>query len=337
MAEFSLIERFCTGIGAQHSSTKIGVGDDAAVVSIPPSMELAISVDTMVAGVHFYPDVAPQNLAHKLLAVNLSDLAAMGAEPKWATMTLTTPTVDSQWLEQFSVSLDAIAKQYGVQLIGGDTTQGQLNLSIQIMGLLPQSKALTRRGAEVGDDVYVSNVIGDPALALHYLQADKDKSKQSNSEFNDLLPTSLLATLEQPTPQLALGQGLLELANSCIDISDGLVADLSHIAQQSNVSIQLAVNDVPVSEHYQRYLDNGGDIDLALTGGDDYQLAFTVPTQRRALIDALANDLALPITRIGQVTARVSPESRQPNDLVALFNNGQPYELGKNSGYEHFQ
>ena len=252
MAEFSLIERFCKGIGANHASTTLSVGDDAAVISIPPSMELAISVDTMVAGVHFYEDAAPEYIAHKLLAVNLSDMAAMGAEPKWATMTLTTPEINDQWLEAFSNSLNSLASQYGVQLIGGDTTQGQLNLSIQIMGLLPQSKALTRSSAQIGDDVYVSNTIGDAALALRCIEGQK--SGVPDQSLEGLLSSPLRKFLEQPEPQIVLGLNLLGLANSCIDISDGLVADLSHIAEQSNVSIELNVDLLPLSPHYNKYL-----------------------------------------------------------------------------------
>ena len=305
MAEFSIIKKFCTDIGAKHPITDISVGDDAAVVSVPEGMRLAISVDTMVSGVHFYPDAAPETVAHKLLAVNLSDMAAMGAQPKWATMTLTSPSVDQEWLGAFSSSLDELAKHYGVQLIGGDTTQGQLNLSMQIMGLVPTSKALTRSGAVLGDDIYVSNTIGDAALALRCLQLKKSCLDEGVDEkpLQGLLNQNLLRALEQPVPQVALGLKILDVAHSCIDISDGLLADLSHIAEKSEVCIDVDVDKLPLSDVYQNYLAQGGNCDLALTGGDDYQLAFSAPVDARSKIAEIANDLNMKLSRVGRVTA----------------------------------
>lgn len=335
MAEFSIIDQFCTNIGANHSATDIGVGDDAAVISIPADKRLAISVDTMVADVHFYADAQASTVAHKLLTVNLSDMAAMGAEPKWATMTLTAPSLDTHWLSQFSSSLDRLAKHYGVQLIGGDTTQGQLNLSLQIMGLVPKSKALTRSGAKIGDDVYVSNCIGDAALALRCLALTRIKNKTLTTEQSKLaalLTPQLLAHLEQPTPQIKLGLALVDLAHSCIDVSDGLLADLSHIAKKSNVSIHIDVDALPLSKRYQNYMALGGDVDLALTGGDDYQLAFSAPSQLREKIDSIANQLNVPVSRIGQVVEKGSDEQ-----LIHLFNNGHPYFVNQSTGYQHFK
>lgn len=318
MAEFSLIDKFCKGIGAVHPETKLSVGDDAAVVEVPKGMELAISVDTMVAGVHFYPDVSPEKIAHKLLAVNLSDMAAMGAQPKWATMTLTTPTVDQDWLSKFASTLSTTAKAYGVQLIGGDTTQGELNLSIQIMGLLPKGKALSRSGSKPEDDLYLSNNIGDAALALKLINDKK------------VVNESLVKALELPEPQVALGLELLSIANSCIDVSDGVVADCSHIARQSQVSIEIDIEKLPLSDDYLNYIAEGGDRDLALTGGDDYQLAFTAPQTQRNSIDALSQQLGHKLTRVGRV-------KEQGAELVCLFNHGQPYQFKSNAGYQHFQ
>jgi len=330
VAEFSIIDQFCTNLGAANSLTDISVGDDAAVINVPADKRLVISVDTMVAGVHFFPDTTPANVAHKLLAVNLSDMAAMGAQAKWATMTLTTPSLDIDWLSEFSKSIDAMAEQYGVQLIGGDTTQGQLNLSMQIIGLLPKSKALTRSGAMPDDDIYVSNTIGDAALALGCVK----NQKQANNAtvFDNLLNANLRRALEQPAPQTQLGMRLLEFANSCIDISDGLVADLSHIAQQSGVNMVLDIEQLPLSDDYQRYLKQGGSVDLALSGGDDYQLAFTVSVEHREAIDQLAVELNMPITRIGRVVSKAKDQT-----TVQLRNQGEPYTLTQYSGYQHFQ
>ena len=318
MAEFSLIERFCKGIGKQHPETKLNVGDDAAVIAIPEGMELAVSVDTMVSGVHFFPTASPANIAHKLLAVNVSDMAAMGAQPKWATMTLTIPKVDESWLAEFSSSLNDQATKYGVQLIGGDTTEGDLNLSMQIMGLTVKSKAISRSGAKLEDDVYLSNNVGDAALALHLI---KD---------GDEVSTNLLNALEKPVPQVELGLKLSTIATSCIDVSDGVVADFSHIANQSGVSIELDIDQIPLSNDYLRYIEHGGNVDLALTGGDDYQLAFTASQQKRQALEKKSQELGIKLTRVGQVIKK----SASP---VYLTSAGEPYELTQDAGYQHFK
>lgn len=320
MAEFSIIDRYCQGLGVSHRETQLGVGDDAAVIRVPDTMELAISVDTMVEGVHFFADTDPADLAHKLLAVNLSDMAAMGACAKWATLTLTMPSYDDAWLKAFSNSINSMAQAFSVQVIGGDTTQGPLNLSIQIMGLLPRGKGLRRSGAKPGDDVYVSNTLGDAALALRLLAGDV--------EFN--LPTHkrLFEALHRPTPQCDLGQGLLGLANSCIDISDGLVSDLRHIARQSNVSIELNVARLPLSDDYCQMLSSI-EYDLALTGGDDYQLAFTAAPGMRAKLEALSVSLEVPISVIGRVNEKT-------DQAINLTVNDKPYVLHNNAGYQHF-
>lgn len=320
-AEFSLIERYCQNIGPQHKATKLSIGDDAAVVSIADNMQLAISVDTMVEGVHFYPDADPADIAHKLFSVNLSDMAAMGAKPMWATLSLTLPDNDEQWLAAFSKSLAALAERFSVQLIGGDTSQGPRNLSLHIMGLLPSGKALSRGNARVGDDVYVSATLGDAALALQCLEG--------NLVFRESQKQNLLPALHKPEPQVELGQGLLNIASSCIDISDGVAADLAHVAEQSKVSMHIDVAKLPISAEYRQYLSMGGNYDLALTGGDDYQLAFTAVRDRRGELLELAQRLDVQVTKIGKVI-------EQTDVAVSLNNDGEPYQLGEQSGYQHF-
>ena len=321
MAEFSIIERFCKNLGASHSETRLAVGDDAAVIAIPENMELAISADTMVEGVHFFADTDPALLAHKILAVNLSDMAAMGAEPKWATLALTLPDLNEQWIKQFSDSLNSLAGAYGVQIIGGDTTQGPLNLCINIMGLLPKSKSLTRANAKVGDHLYVSNHLGDTALALNCL----DQGLQFKGMDLELLRKSL----DTPIPQVDLGQNLLDIASACLDISDGLIADLGHIAKQSRVSFEIDIEQLPLSDQYRQYVCEGGNVDLALSGGDDYQLAFTVSPNSHEQINSLSEKLDTRLSRIGRVI--------DANDnAVSLFVDGKPYTLKNKSGYEHF-
>ena len=321
MSEFQLIDRYCRNLGADHPETRIPVGDDAAVINVPAGMELAISVDSMVEGIHFLPDTEPAKLAHKLMAVNLSDMAAMGAIPKWATVTLTMPTQEESWLSGFSSGLDQIAQRYGVQLIGGDTTRGSLNLSLNIIGLLPKGKAISRSGAKVGDEIFVSGTLGDAALGLSCLTGDAVIS-QTDSD-------AMIERLVTPVPQVELGQKLLDLANACIDISDGLVADLGHIADQSDISCAIEIDQIPLSEAFSRYLDDGGDMNLALTGGDDYQLAFTIDNSHRPQIESLASELGVRLSCIGTVCERVT-------STVTLTKSGRPYDLPTASGFQHF-
>lgn len=317
MAEFSLIERFRQNAGAQHSETIIGINDDAAVVEVPSGYQLAISVDSMVEGVHFFADVDPAQLAQKLLAVNLSDMAAMGATPRWATLALTLPAQDNDWLATFSTALGQAAKHNLVQLIGGDTCQGPLVLSLQIMGLVEKGKALTRAGAQPNDDVYVTGTLGDAALALAH--------RFEHIQLNTAQQQQLVPALYTPTAQLLAGQALVGIASSCIDISDGILADLQHVAQQSGVAIELQLDMLPLSAAYQCYVAQGGNHDYALSGGEDYQLAFTAARERRDEISQIGCD----ISRIGKVVA-ASEYS------VSAYSQGQRYTPSKSSGYQHF-
>lgn len=328
MTEFSLIERYCQGIGASHESTILGVGDDAALLQVPPGMELVVSVDTMVEGVHFFPEVSPANLAHKLTAVNLSDMAAMGAEPRWATLALSLPHQDNDWLAEFSQSLDQISTEFGLQLVGGDTTQGPLILTMQVMGLVEQGSALRRNGARPGDDIYVSGAIGDAALALASLQG---KASLDEAAFK-----KVIKRLETPVPQLKLGRALRGVGTSCIDISDGLIAELEHIAQNSQVAMKIDIDQVPVSDSYRQYVSAGGALDLALTGGDDYQLLFTAPTDRQQQIKDLSEALGIKISKIGQVLDRMNGNIESDYPLQLHFHD-KPFKLQDNSGYQHFQ
>ncbi len=313
MSEFSIIDEYCRGLGYSHPETQLSVGDDAAVVDVPVGMDLVVSVDTMVEGVHFFADLAPARLAHKLLAVNLSDMAAMGATPKWATLALTIPQVDSGWLRAFSDSLHSLAREYRVQLIGGDTTSGPLTLSLQIMGLVKKGDAIVRSGAREGDAVYVSGYLGDAALAL--------QQRQEQGSVNNPL---LLQALELPQPQVELGVSLLGSATAAIDVSDGLVADLAHIAKASDVSIELEVSALPLSESF---LAAQAPIALALHGGDDYQLAFTAP---EAVVARLEFDAKFLITQIGHVVSH-------GDEPVVLRSNGEQVPIRHKQGFDHFE
>ena len=324
MAEFSLIERYCQDIGTSHSLTQIGVGDDAAVIRIPLGKELVVSVDSMVESVHFFANTDPKLIAHKLVAVNLSDMAAMGAQPKWATLALTIPAIDEKWLSAFSNSLNKIAKEYELQLIGGDTTQGPLTLSMQIMGLVSQGTALTRSKSSAGDDVYVSGNIGDAGLALAALEGRVELADEALAE--------LKRSLDTPTPQVALGLSLSGLASACIDVSDGLLADLGHIATSSKVGIQLDVDEIPLSKLFLEIHPGSEGLDLALTGGDDYQLAFTANPVYRDKLSQISTQLGIRISRIGSVI-----KAQEPNEArLDLLYHGEPYVLKRDTGFQHF-
>ena len=267
LAEFDLIKRYFALHTPQHPFNQLGIGDDCALLSLPADYQLAITTDTMVENVHFFADADPQQLGHKLLAVNLSDLAAMGAEPFAVTLALTLPKVDESWLQAFAVGFMRLARQYHVDLIGGDTTSGPLTLTVQAMGMVPQGRALLRSQAKVGDLIYVTGELGNAGLGL--------KIKQ-DYVCND--PDLALARFNLPQPRIAEGLALRGIANACIDISDGLAADLGHILEKSHVGACLDWQQLPLSAPVLDYIEKTGDWCMPLTAGDDYELCFTVPT-----------------------------------------------------------
>ena len=314
MSEFDLIQRYFTR-PAPHAI--LGVGDDAALLRISEGMELAVSTDMLVSGTHFFSDADPFLLGHKTLAVNLSDLAAMGAVPRWATLALSLPSADEAWLRRFSEGFFALADAHGVELVGGDTTRGPLNLCVTIMGEVPSGKALRRSGAKFGDDIWVSGTLGSAALGLAHLQGNIKLPEEDR--------LSCLAALHQPRPRVALGLALRELASSAIDISDGLLADLKHILECSNVGAEIAFAAIPAPT--LRNIDETVSRRSILSGGDDYELCFTAPAIRRAEIEAVAAKLQLPLARIGSIV-----EGRQCRVRAA---DGSEITI-KESGYDHF-
>ncbi|WP_347986954.1 thiamine-phosphate kinase [Methylomonas sp. AM2-LC] len=270
-AEFDLIRRFFGVYLPQHPYNQLGIGDDCALFSIPDAYQLAVTTDTMVENVHFFADVDPQWLGHKLLAVNLSDLAAMGAEPFAVTLALTLPKVDTDWLKSFSLGFMNLARQFNVDLMGGDTTSGPLTLTVQAMGVVPKGKALLRSTAKVGDGIFVSGQLGNAGLGL--------KIKQG---YNCNNPEQMLISFHKPQPRITQGLSIRELANACIDISDGLASDLGHILQQSGVGACIQYDQLPLSWQVKDYIKLTGDYIMPLTAGDDYELCFTVAPQRKA-------------------------------------------------------
>ena len=317
MSEFSLIKRYFT---RATPGAILGVGDDAAMVQVGNGMELAISTDMLVSGTHFFADADPYMLGHKALAVNISDMAAMGAQPRWATLALSLPNEDEKWLAQFSAGFFSLADQFNVELIGGDTTRGPLNLCITILGEVPQGKALRRDGAQVGDEIWVSGSIGDAALVLAYMQG---KLQLSEAVIKAAAPA-----LHQPQPRVSLGLALRGLAQSAIDISDGLLADLGHILERSKVGAELQFASLPASLHLQPYLAAAAGRQCLLAGGDDYELCFTASASRHAEIMQLATQLALPLTNIGKVIAG--------RGCIVKAADGSVMQI-EEKGYEHFK
>ena len=308
LGEFELIDRFFRR-PVRH--TVLGVGDDAALIAPTPGCELAVSVDMLVAGRHFFADVDPEALGHKTLAVNLSDLAAMGAKPRWALLAGALPEADAAWLEPFARGFFALAEVHDVDLVGGDTTRGSLNLCVTIIGEVPSGQALLRSGAQVGDAVYVSGMLGAAALAVAQHQGTVALAR------DEFAPCE--RALLRPTPRVALGERLRGLAAAAIDISDGLVGDLGHVLAASGAGASVDLAAIPRPPALERLL-GGPQRELALAcllaGGDDYELCFTVPQQRAGEVASLSRELELPLTRIGSVEAqpgvRVSDERGLP-------------------------
>lgn len=308
LAEFDLIKRYFAVHAPQHPFNQLGIGDDCALMSVPAGYQLAVTTDTMVENVHFFADADPESLGHKLLAVNLSDLAAMGAEPFAVTLALTLPKVDESWLQAFADGFIKLARQHKVDLIGGDTTSGPLTLSVQAMGAVPQGRALLRSVAQAGDLIFVTGQLGNAGLGL--------KIKQGYRCDDVELP---LRSFNRPQPRIPAGIALRGVANACIDISDGLASDLGHILEQSKVGACLDWDQIPLSSQVKTYIQQTGDWQMPLTAGDDYELCFTVP-------ESLAGKVPSACHCVGIIEA-------EPG--LRINRDGQAKTF-KAKGYEHF-
>jgi len=317
MSEFDLIRRFFT---RETPHAILGVGDDAALLQVSVGNALAVSSDMLVCGTHFLPDADPFLLGHKTLAVNLSDMAAMGAAPRWAVLAIALPEADEAWLAQFSAGFFALAQQHGVELVGGDTTRGPLNLCVTIFGEVPAQQALRRSGAQVCDEIWVSGCLGAAALALAHLQG---RIALSAAELAACLPA-----LHRPQPRVALGLALRGIASSAIDISDGLLADLGHILDASQVGAQLDFAALPVSPALNNYVSQPLARQCILSGGDDYELCFTVSAARHAELSDIAARLNLPLTCIGKIVAG--------RGCIVHDASGNPLNV-EACGYDHFR
>jgi len=307
MQEHELIQRFFTR-KTMHPHVQLGVGDDAAIIDIPDEHELVTSIDTLVSGVNFPAETPPEDIGYKALAVSLSDMAAMGAKPETALLSLTLPKADESWLEAFSQGFYACLDAHAMALIGGDITKGPLSISTTVNGFIPKGKAILRSGAKDGDRIYVTGNLGDAGLALQLLkQQTVDKER---------VPTELLKKLNRPEPRVDVGIALRDIATSAIDISDGLASDLEKICAASNVGASVTVENLPLSQALTSHVDSKKAILLALTAGDDFELCFTAPPKLKCNYPC-----------IGQIS--------NEKGLKLSDKNGKLIEL-KNKGYEHF-
>ncbi len=316
-SEFDIIRKYFT---REAPTAVLGVGDDCALLRPDPGMLLAVSTDMLTAGSHFFPDAEPGKLGHKALAVNLSDLAAMGADPRWATLAIALPEADEKWIAAFAQGFFRLAGRCKTELIGGDTTRGPLAISVTVMGEVPAELALKREAACAGDDIWLSGATGEAALALAHL---KGRVKLEGAALE-----ACLTRLHTPEPRVDLGVRLRGLARSAIDVSDGLLADLGHILEASRVGAELAWESLPRARAIAGCPDKALADDCLLAGGDDYELLFTASKVKRAQIEAVGRDLEIPLALIGAAV---------PGDPVARLRDARGKVVSSpRKGFDHF-
>jgi len=318
ISEFDIIRRY---FSRPAPSAVLGVGDDCALLRPRAGTLLAVSTDMMLAGTHFFADADPVSLGHKCLAVNLSDLAAMGADPRWAVLALALPEADERWLSGFAEGFYRIAARHGIELVGGDTTRGPLTVSITVMGEVPEEFALRRDAARAGDDIWVSGATGQAALALEHLGG--------RTQLSEAARLACLERLNVPEPRVELGRRLRGLAGCAIDVSDGLLADLTHILEASGVGAEIWYEHIPRPPMLASCPDQDLVRQCVLAGGDDYELLFAAPSSQRAAIEALSGEIGLALTRIGTIV---------PGAPTAVLRDARGNALQVAvKGYDHFR
>ncbi|MES2998784.1 MAG: thiamine-phosphate kinase [Pseudomonadota bacterium] len=321
ISEFDLIQYFFNQEKQARSDVILGMGDDAALLQPPHGQQLVVTTDTLVCGKHFPENTSPADIGYKSLAVSLSDLAAMGAEPAWILLALTLPEADPAWLEQFTQGFFSLMRRFHCQLVGGDLTCGPLSITVQALGFVPPGKALLRSGAKVGDRIYVSGVLGDAGFALAYLKNNNKLLPLTEKQIQ-----SLMQRLHRPQPCLELGLALRDIASSAIDISDGLAADLGHILSASQVGAVINMTDLPISEILQK-LPSEKAWQLALSAGDDYELCFTVPLRRETELQHFLKDSACSFACIGAIKKDLG---------LSLYREDGSLFIVKETGFQHF-
>jgi len=318
MKEFELIRHYFTEQVVKRKDVHLGIGDDCALVTPPERQHIAVTTDTLVAGVHFPLNTSARAIGHKSIAVNLSDLAAMGAEPSWISLALTLPEIDESWIDEFCVGVFELCEFYNVQLIGGDTTQGPLSISVTAQGFVPFDKHISRSGAKTGDWLYVTGEIGGAALALQHIQGKVKLAPKYQDE--------IIKRLDFPKPRVLAGQALREYATSAIDLSDGLVADLEHICKASGVGANIVLDDLPIPVALPETIGLEKAYDMALKGGDDYELLFSVAEDNRVGMETVLANSGNKFTCIGQLNG---------SDKITTTLNSKPVTLNV-KGFQHF-
>ncbi len=366
MNEFELIHHFFARAKKQRNDVLLGIGDDGALLQVPKGQSLAVTTDTLVAGIHFPDDTSPYDIGYKSLAVNLSDLAAMGAEPSWVTLSLTLPTADENWLKEFSRGFFSLINRYGLQLVGGDTTHGPLSITVQVHGFVPFNKVLRRDQAKPGDLIYVTGTLGDAGAGLQLIRlspgacegarqikksasfflssahtgmcglgflakqdalAEKRVGGEGASDLHGLSKKHLLQRLNRPIPRIEVGLALRGISHCAIDISDGLAADLSHILQASHVGAKVIVEDLPISLALNKNLSKPEVWSLALNAGDDYELCFTIPPRQEAKLKKALASIKCSYTQIGTIEKK--------RGLRLQYRDGRDCDIAT-KGYQHF-
>lgn len=300
----------------------VGIGDDAAIVTPPENTKIAVTTDTLNEGVHFHADHSPEHLGHKVLAAGLSDLAAMGAEPLWATLNLSLPRVDHPWLEGFARGLFLLADRYDVKIVGGDTIKGYLSISLQVIGGLRSGEALTRAAAEVDDLIYVSGTVGDAAMGLALRGGHVPDSEMSQTDWD-----YFAARFHTPEPRVTLGMKIAEFAKAAIDVSDGLLMDLQRVLSASGAGAVVDIANLPLSTAMQRRFEQIPDWHVPLTGGEDYEIIFTVDEGYADRLRRVSHEVNCPVTEIGRIVK---------NKTITLTQQGNPVALPAKLGFDHF-
>ncbi len=318
-SEFELIKRYFQNLSSEDPSVKYGIGDDAAIIEVPQGMDIVLSMDTLVEGTHFPKKTSPYDVGYKALAVNLSDMAAMGALPKWVLLSVSLPENDETWLKEFASGFFELASQHCVSLIGGDMSRGAFSITLQIQGLVPIDTALKRDGAKQGDLIYVTGFLGDAGVGLDIVQG----KLSIDNKYKDFF----LNSLNRPEISIEAGLRLRKIASSAIDISDGLIADLGHILDSSYVGAEIEIKRIPLSQAMQQCLDEKTAWNYALISGDDYKLCFTAKAAKHDLIISLFEEINIPVSCIGRIKAE---------DGLRLKDHEGAFFEPSGSSYRHF-
>ncbi|MGH1537002.1 MAG: thiamine-phosphate kinase [Gammaproteobacteria bacterium] len=322
MSEQDIIQKYFSRHQKACETVDVSVGDDAAIVIPPKESKLVLTTDTLNEGVHFYPDCEPKFIGHKSLAVSLSDVASMGATPLWATLNLSLPKINHKWLKEFSDSLYSLADNCGLKIVGGDLVKGPLSITVQVIGGLSNNEILLRSACQVDDLVYVTGALGDAALGLTLA-----KNNLNQTMSNDCR-NYFLTRLHMPTPRLDVARHIVDYAHAAIDISDGFLIDLQRMLNMSNKAAEIELTHIPISDAMQQKVKNVEDIKNLLTGGEDYELIFTINAQDKNRLERFAKTENIIVTEVGIIAN---------GSGISLTHQGIPTELPKISGFDHFQ